>query len=61
MALDAEFDQCTRCVELKPGTAASVAMVLQSEDCDKVRIVVLDPKTDKVLAQSDEVPVKLGI
>jgi len=61
MALDAEFDPRTRCVELKPGTAASVGMLLQSEDCDTVRIVVLDPKTDNVLAQSDEVPVKLGI
>ncbi|MCG8407732.1 MAG: PglZ domain-containing protein [Phycisphaerales bacterium] len=61
MVLDAEFDQRTRCVELRPNTPASVAMILQSEDCDKVRIVVLDPKTDKVLAQSDEIPVKLGI
>ncbi len=61
MALDADFDQRTRCVGLKPGTAASVAMILQNEDCEKLRIVVLDPKTDRVLAQSDEVPVKLGI
>ena len=28
---------------------------------DKVRVVVLDPATDAVLDQTDELPVKLGI
>lgn len=61
MAMDAEFDQRTRCVRLEPGKTATVAMLLQSEDCDKVRVVVQDPTTDAVLAQSNDIPVNLGI
>jgi len=60
MAMDAEFDQRTRCVTLEPGKTATVAMLLQSEECDKVRVVVQDPATDAVLAQSKDIPVKLG-
>ena len=43
------------------GKTATVAMLLQSEDCDKVRVVVQDPTTDAVLAQSNDIPVNLGI
>jgi len=60
MALDAEFDQRSRCVKLQPGKPAQVAMVLQNETCDRLRLVIVDPATDAVLAQSDEIPVKLG-
>ena len=35
--------------------------MLSREDCKKVRIMVLDPATDAVLAQSDDITVKLGI
>ncbi len=61
MAMDAEFDQRTRCVKLEPGKTATVAMLLQNEDCDKIRVVVQDPTTDVVLAQSKDISVKLGI
>ncbi|MFH0979912.1 MAG: PglZ domain-containing protein [Planctomycetota bacterium] len=61
MALDAEFDPRTRCVKLQPGKTARIAMLLQNESCDKLRVVVQDPTTDAVLAQSAEVQVKLGI
>jgi hypothetical protein len=35
--------------------------MLQKNDCERLRVVVQDPETDAVLAQSDELPVKLGI
>ena len=61
MAMDAEFDQRTHCVKLEPGKTATVAMLLKSEECDRVRVVVQDRATDVVLAQSNDIPVKLGI
>lgn len=61
MALDAEFDQRTRCVRLQPGKAATVAMLLQNEECEKVQIAILDPATDMVLTQSGDIAVNLGI
>ena len=61
MAFDAEFDPSAGCVTLRPKTPASVGLILKRDDCKKVRIVVQDPATDRVLAQSEEIPVKLGI
>lgn len=61
MAIEAELDPSTRCVTLQPKRPAGVAMVLKREDCPKVRVVIQDPVTDGVLAQSEEIPVKLGI
>ena len=60
MAIDAEFDARTRCIKLEPEKTATVAMLLQVEDCDRVRVVVQDPATDAVLTQSNDIPVKLG-
>ena len=60
MALDAEFDQVTRCIKLQSGKTAQVAMVLKNEACDRFRVVVVDPASDAVLAQSEEIQVKLG-
>ena len=60
MALDAEYDQKTHCVMVQPGKSARVAMFLQNDNCDKVRLVVLDPATDAVLFQSNDIQVKLG-
>lgn len=61
MALDADFDSQSRCVKLRPGRVARVAMLLQNESCDKIKVVIQDPGTDAVLAQSGEILVKLGI
>ena len=61
MALDARFDRDTKTVLINPGRAASVAMLLRREDCASIRIVVLDPATDSVLVQSEEIPVRLGV
>ena len=35
--------------------------MLTRDDCKSLRVVALDPATDAVLDQSDEIPVKLGI
>jgi hypothetical protein len=61
MAFDADFDPSTGRVTLRPGTPASVGLILKRDDCKKVRIVIQDPASDRVLAQSEEIPVKLGI
>jgi hypothetical protein len=61
MALDGKFDSQTNCVELTPGRPATVGMLLQSEEEEKVRVMVLDPATDAVLAQSNDISVKLAI
>ena len=61
MAIDADFDRTTGCVAVKPGTTASIGLMLIRDDCETVQIVVQDPKTDAVLAQSADIPINLGI
>lgn len=60
MALDAHFDREAKTVTIEPGKSASVAMLLRREDCPKIRIAVLDPATDAMLVQSEEITVRLG-
>jgi hypothetical protein len=36
-------------------------MMLKNDTCKAVRVVIQDPATDAVLAQSDDIPVRLGI
>ena len=57
MAPEAEFDRATSTVQLPHGKAVSIGMMLTKETSKKVRIVVQDPATDAVLAQSDEIQV----
>jgi hypothetical protein len=61
MALDAELDRATGQVHIEPGGTANIAMMLTRDDCKKLRIVAQDPTTDAVLAQSNDIQVKLGI
>jgi len=61
MAVDAEFDRVSKTVTIEPGRPASVAMVLRREDCPTIRVAVLDPDTDSVLVQSEDIPVRLGV
>ena len=61
MAVGGEFDLATRVVRVPRGAEVSVGLMLTRDDCQSVRIVVLDPATDAVLAQSDDIPVQLGI
>ncbi len=61
MAVGGELDRPTGVLRINPGAEASVGMMLTRDDRPRVRIVILDPATDAVLDQSDELPVKLGI
>jgi hypothetical protein len=57
MAPDAEFDRATATVRLLPLKEVSIGMMLTKDTSKKIRIVVQDPATDAVLAQSDEIEV----
>ncbi|WP_160115935.1 PglZ domain-containing protein [Candidatus Halocynthiibacter alkanivorans] len=57
MAPDVEFDRATATVQLLPRKMVSIGMMLTKETSKKVRIVVQDPATDAVLAQSEEIEV----
>jgi hypothetical protein len=61
MAIGGELDRTSGILQVNPNAEANVGMMLTRDDCDSVRVVVLDPVTDAVLDQSDELPVKLGI
>lgn len=60
MAVEGEFDAATGCVTIKPNKKVMIGMLL-SEEIERVQIVILDPQTDTVLGQSEEIDVKLGI
>jgi hypothetical protein len=57
MAPEAEFNRGTSTVQLPPRKPISIGMVLTKETSKTVCIVVQDPTTDAVLAQSDEIQV----
>ena len=59
--LDAELDRSTGILRVESRKEASVGLMLTRDDCTTVRVVVQDPATDAVLAESAELPVKLGI
>lgn len=61
MAIGGELDRASGILHINPNSEANVGMMLTRDDRDTVRVVVLDPATDAVLDQSDELPVKLGI
>ncbi|MGV8073350.1 MAG: PglZ domain-containing protein [Syntrophobacteraceae bacterium] len=61
MADMAVFDRNTGCITMKAGEKVSVGLMLSAQGCASLRVVIQDPATDAVLAQSDELPIKLGI
>ncbi len=61
MAVGAALDRVTGTLTLALGSEASVGMMLTNDACQSLRVVVLDAHTDSVLAESDELPVKLGV
>jgi hypothetical protein len=61
MAVGAELDRVTGTLTLAMGSEPSVGMMLTNDTCQSLRIVVLDAHTDSLLAESDELAVKLGI
>ena len=61
IAIGGDLDHSSGILHVSPNADANVGMMLTRDDCTSVRVVVLDPVTDAVLDQSDELPVKLGI
>ena len=61
MAIGGNLDRASGVLHINRNSEANVGMMLTRDDCDFVRVVVLDPATDAVMDQSDELPVKLGI
>ena len=61
MAIGGDLDRASGILEVNPNSEASVGMMLTRDDCDSVRVVILNPATDAVLDQSEDLPVKLGI
>jgi hypothetical protein len=61
IVLDGQLDEKNHHVGLTPGKLCSVGLQLLREDIDSVQVVILDPTTDGVLAQTKPIPVKLGI
>ena len=57
MAPDAEFDRASATVQLQPRKEVNLGMMLFKESSKKIRIVVQDPATDAVLAQSEEIEI----
>jgi hypothetical protein len=61
MAIDAEFDRATGCVQLEPNKSITVAFLLSDESAGSLRVVIQDPMTDAELYRSPAgIPVRLG-
>jgi PglZ domain len=61
MASVEPFDSASGIVTVKPPRDLHVGMMLKNDTCKALRVVIQDPATDAVLAQSDDIPVRLGI
>lgn len=62
MAIDAELDRATGCVNIQPGKPITVAFLLSDESAASLRVVVQDPTTDAELYRSPtDIPVRLGV
>lgn len=61
MAVGADLDSSSGVLTIGTGAEASLGIMLTVDDCETVRLVVQDPATDAVLAQSEPIPVRLGI
>ncbi len=59
MASGAELDRERGILRVKPGTLAHVGMTLANDKAGSVKVVVLDPVTGAVLAQSVALPLNL--
>ena len=61
LAVDQEFDPVKKLLKLPGGSTGQVAIMLTKADVSPVRVVVLDADTGAMLAQSQEIPVQLGM
>jgi hypothetical protein len=61
LAVGGNFDRAKGTLTLALGAEASLGMMLTHDTCASLRVLVLDARTDSVLVESEELPVKLGI
>jgi hypothetical protein len=57
----AKLDRASGLLSIAANSEATVGLLLTNDEISSLRVVVLDPTTDAVLAESDEIPVKLGM
>ena len=48
-------------IQVAPNSEVSVGLMLTRDDCRFVRIVVFDPESDAILAQTGDIPVRISI
>ena len=61
MATGAQFNDATGVIRVAANTEVSAVVMLADDKCPSVKILLQDVRTDAVLAQSEEIPVKLGV
>lgn len=61
MAMEADIDEERGLVLVEQGTEAMVGLILTRDDASQVRIIVQDPQSGSVFAQSDLISVDLSI
>ena len=61
MAAHGKIDRRRGTVKVDPDSHASIGLMLTRDDCPFVRIVVLDPESDAILAQTSDIPVRISI
>lgn len=61
MVMNAEWERETGIVSVSPGKPATIGLMLTKDDADHVKIIVTDAKTEALLAESENIPVKLGM
>lgn len=61
IALDATLDAATHRLTVDVGKTCTVGLQLLREDVPSVKVVILDPNSDRILIESKDIPVKLGI
>src|SRR5690606_11565427 len=57
----AKLDRATGLLSMASNGEATVGLLLATDEVSSLRVVVLDPATDAVLAESEEIPVRLGM
>ena len=61
IALDAQLDAATHRLTVEVGKTCTVGLQLLREDVSSVKVVVLDPNSDRILIETKDIPVKLGM
>lgn len=61
IALDATLDAATHRLTVDVGKTCTVGLQLLRDDVPSVKVVILDPNSDRILTETKDIPVKLGI